>query len=334
MPVSTRKQLRDSVLDTTKQVESQIGTLINDYINLTMNEISEPSWAYDRRFGGNGGNYNHLWKWLKRKTSFATVSGTGDYVMERDVNRIAFMRQTSSPVKLTQITDEQFFDAIPDPTDSGNPTIYRMWEIDGLSTRLAAADTLNLVSSSASDGSSFTVTILGYVSGRLVSEVYTMNGTSSVSGTTTFDAREIFVSKSGKTTGNITVTRNTGGATVLVLAPEDISPRFKIVTLYPTPGSAMTVYVEYYKYIRELANDSDVPEFHSQYHYVVRLGTLAKVYEYLGKVADKESTLAQYASAVRSMIAADLVEPDYIDQLSRRYDKSQIILKRASGTIS
>lgn len=334
MAVSTRKQIRDSVLDTTQQDSTQIGDLVNDYINLSLNEIVEPAWAFDKRYGGNGGNYGHLWKWLKRKTTLTTVASTSDYVMERDVHRIAFMRQTNSPIKLTQVTDERFFRDLPNPTASGNPTIYRVWEIDGLSTRLAAADKLNIVSSSASDTSSFTVSIIGYVSGRLVSEVYTLNGTTSVSGSTTWDAREIFISKSGKTTGSITVTRNTGGATVLVLAPEDISPRFKIVTLYPTPSAVMTIYVEYYKYIRELANDSDVPEFHSQYHYVVRLGTLAKVYQHLGKTVDFESVMTQYAAAVRSMVASDLVEPDYIDYLQRRYALPELIIKRAEGTIS
>lgn len=334
MAVSTRKQLRDSVLDTTQQDNAQIGDLVNDFINLTMNEIAEPAWAFDRRFGGGGNLYGHQWKWLKRKTTFATVASTSDYVMERDVNRIALMRQTSSPIKLTQVSDERFFNELPNPTETGSPTIYRLWEIDGLSTRLAAADTLNMVSSSTSDGSSFTVSVIGYVSGRLVSEVFTLNGTSSVTGSTSFDAREIFISKSGKTTGNITVTRATGGATVLVLAPEDISPRFKIATLYPTPSSAITIYVEYYKYIRELVNDSDTPEFHSQWHYVVRLGALAKVYQHLGKTLDSESVMSQYASAVRSMVAADLVEPDYIDYLQRRNVTPQIVISRASGTIS
>ena len=334
MAVSTRKQIRDSVLDTTQQDNTQIGSLVNDFINLTLNEISEPAWSFDRRYGGSGSNFNHLWKFLKRKTTFATVASTSDYVMERDIHRIAFMRQTNSPIKLTKITDERFYRDLPNPTASGNPTIYREWEVDGVATRLAVADTINIVSSSTLDTSSFTVTVLGYVSGRLTSEVLTLNGTTTVEGTTTFDARELFISKSGKTTGNLTVTEDSGATTLVVLAPEDISPRFKVVTLYPTPSAAITIYVEYYKYMRELANDSDTPEFHPIYHHIVRLGTLAKVFQHLGKTPDFESTMAQYASAVRSMVAADLVEPDYIDYLQRRYGLPQFVLKRAEGTIS
>lgn len=321
MPVSTRLQLKNSALNSTSQDSTQIGDMVNDFINLTINEINNPAWAFK-----NG--YNHLWSWLRRKTTFATVSGTADYVMERDVDRIAIIRQTSSPAKLIQVPDEIFFRELPNPTASGNPLYYRIWEVDGLSTRNTTSQKINAVSSSSSDGSSFTVTIQGYISGRLESEVLTLNGTTTVNGTKNWDAREIFISKSGKTTGNLTFTGNTSGATLLVLGAEEISPRFKIVTLYPKPSSAITMHLEYYKAIRELVNDSDVPEFSEKFHYVVRMGTIAKIYQFLGKTTDYAGAQAIYESAVRSMVAADKANPDLIVSLkrdSRAYDRSRYI---------
>lgn len=327
MPVSTLKQLRDQVLATSKQDNTQIGTFVNDFINLTLQEINSPGWAFRNE-------RHHLWSFLKRKTTFTTVAGTSDYVMERDVDKIAIMRQTSTPAKISAVTDEQFFKYNPDPTSQGNPLIYREWEVSGLSTRLTSADTINVSSSSANDGSSFTVTVLGYVSGRLTSEVFTLNGTSSVVGTVTFDAREIFVSKSGNTTGNITVVRNTGSATLLVIGKEEVSPRFKVVSLYPIPSSTLTIYLEYYKAIRELVNDSDVPEFHQKYHYIVRLGALAKVFQFLGKTEDFNSANAVYAQAIRSMVANDKSSPDLITQLERRNGSLVIPRVDLSATIS
>ncbi len=311
MPVSTKLQIKNQVLATTKQTETQIGDYVEDFINLTLNEINSPGWAFKNE-------KHHLWSFLKRKTTFPTVSGTEDYVLERDVDKIAVLRQTQSPSRLVNIPDEIFFNKIPDPTESGTPRFYREWSIDGLSTKLASADTINIVSSSTSDGSTFTVTILGYVSGRLTSEVLTLNGTSSVTGSTSFDAREIFISKSANTTGNITVTRNTGGTTLLVLGKEEVSPRFKVITLYPKPNSAITMYLEYYKTIRELVNDSDVPEFDQKFHYVVRIGTLAKVYQLLGKTEDFLTTNQLYTSSVRSMVANDTTTPDLIEHLEPR----------------
>lgn len=327
MPVSTLKQLRDQVLATSKQDNTQIGTYVNDFINLTLQEINSPGWAFRNE-------NHHLWSFLKRKTTFTTTSGTSDYVMERDVDKIGIMRQTSTPAKINAITDELFFKYNPNPTSQGNPLVYREWESSGLSTRLTSADTINMSSSSANDGSSFTVTVLGYVSGRLTSEVFTLNGTSSVTGSVTFDAREIFISKSGNTTGNITVVKNTGSTTLLVIGKEEVSPRFKVVSLYPIPSSTLTIYLEYYKAIRELVNDSDAPEFHQKYHYVVRLGALAKVYQFLGKTEDFNSANAVYAQAIRSMVANDKSSPDLITQLERRNGSLVIPRVDLSATIS
>ena len=334
MSVSTRKQIKDNAILTTKQDSTQIGSMVNDFINLTLQQISDPAWAFDRRFGGPGSNFNHLWSWLKRKTTFTTTSGTEDYVLERDVDRVAILRQTSTPIVLFQVTDELFFKNIPNPTESGNPRLYRLWEIDGVSTRLAAADKIDVISSSASDGTSFSVVVTGYVSGRLISESYTLNGTTVVAGTNTFDAREIIVSKSANTTGNITFRKNSDSSTLVVLGPQEVSPRFKVVTLYPKPGSTITMYLEYYKRIKELVNDTDVPEFDSKWHYAVTFGTIAKIFQYLGKTSDYESQMSIFASAVRSMVASDLVNPDLIEVLGRRRFIPDIIVRRSEADIT
>lgn len=311
MPVSTRKQIRDSALAATSQDNTQIGTIVNDFINITLNEINNPAWAFDKQ------GHNHLWSWLRRKTTFSTTSGTADYIMERDVDRIAILRQTNSPIKLVQITDESFYRDMPNPTAAGNPYIYRLWETQGISTKLSAADTISVVSSSTSDGTSFTVSIMGYIGGRLDSEVLTLNGMTVVASTKTWDAREVLISKSGITTGNLTVKAVSANTTILTLGREETSPRFKVVSLYPTPGSTITMYLEYYKAIRELTNDSDAPEFSEKWHYVVRLGTIEKIYQYLGKTNDYIAAREIYARAIKGMIAADKANPDLIQSLRR-----------------
>ena len=330
MPVATRKQLRDSCLLVTSQDNTQIGSMVNDFINISLNEINNPSWAFKNET-------NHLWSWLKRKTTFDTVAGTSDYVMERDIDRIAILRQTASPARLIQIPDETFFRELPNPTASGSPRWYRIWEITGLSTKLASADSISVVSSSASDGTSFTVSIMGYINGRLDSEVLTLNGTTTVTGSKTWDAREIFISKSGITTGNLTVKAVSASTTVLTLGREETSPRFKVVTLYPTPGSAITMYVEYYKAIRELTNDSDAPEFSEKFHHVVRMGAIAKIYQFLGKTNDFIATQDLYARMVRAMVSADTSNPDLIEELSRdrrSYRKNGYIRYWAEDAVS
>lgn len=323
----SRRELVDSVLNASRQNRTQIGDIVDEMVNLTISEINDPGWAFPK------GSQSHLWNFLRRKTTFATVNGTSDYVLERDVDQISLIRQTASPVKLTQVPDEKFFELIPNPTESGNPKFYRLWETEGVATRLAAADTIDVVSSSTSDAgdSTLAVSVSGYDSnGIWRTNTYTLNGTTAVNGTVTFAAREIFVSKQKDTTGSITVRENSGSTTVVVLGPKERAPRFKVMTLYPTPGSALTMYLEYRARIPTLNHDSDVPLIDEKWHYIIRLGALAKVYQYLNKETDFVSTQAIYSAAVRAMVQADSVQPDLINYLSpRRRYASEIGIVRA-----
>ncbi len=313
MAVKTRKEIRDEVKNTTREIA--IDSYINEYLNFTLAEINDPAWAYEQ-VGLKG--YNHLWTFNRRKGTLSVSAETGQ--LPRDLDKISFIRQTTSPVKLLYIPDEIFYKFIPNPTATGNPTFYRIWEEEGVSTRLAEADTITIKSSSTSDGSSFTVSIVGYDSnGILQSEVITLNGTTAATATTpkTFVAnRPLRISKSGKTTGDITVMETSGLTTLVVLGAEERSPRFKVIGLYPIPTSALTLYLEYFTRIRLLENDADVPDIDEKWIWVVRLGVMAKVYQYQGKEGLLNSTMAMYSAGIRSMIRADMQEPDYIPHLS------------------
>ncbi len=311
----TRKEIRDNLRDTTGEI--QIDSLINDYINISLQEVNDPGWAFEK-IGKRG--YKHNWSFLRRKTTFSTVTSTEFYQLPRDLDKINHIRQTTSPVKLKFVSEELFYRFIPDPTATGNPLWYRLWEEEGLATRLSTDDTVKVVSDSTSDSSSFTVSIVGYDSNDIkTSEVLTLNGTSSVAGTITWKAgRPIRVSKSGTTTGTITISEVTSGDTILLLGKEERSPRFKIIGLYPIPSSGITITLEYYTRLRRLQNDADVPDMDEKWIWVVRLGVLTKIYQF--QEPDATRTLAmqsQFERAVRSMVTADLENPDNIEHLTR-----------------
>ena len=313
---SSRQEIREHTMRITDTQGSTMETLVNDFINDTLNEINDPGWAFPPQR-----ELQHNWNWLRRKDSFSTVSGTEDYVLPRDVDRVAILYQETTPIKLHQVTDRRFYAADAKRDETGNPKLYRLWEVSGVSTKLAAADTIDIVSSSASDSgdSELAITIWGYVSGILRSETYTLNGTTTVSGSLTFDADDIFVSKQKNTTGTVTITENSESATLVVLAPQDRNPLFKVVSLYPIPDSAITMYVEYWTRIRELTADSDVPQFDSKWHHVVTKGVLAKIYQHLGKETETQSSIAMYRSAARAMVASDSSVDDYIPTLLRHF---------------
>lgn len=328
----SRREIVDSVLNTTRQNRTQIGDLVNEFVNLTLNEINDPGWAMPK------GSFSHLWSFLRRKTTFATVSGTEDYVLPRDLDKVSILRQTSSPTKLIQIPDEKFFELVPNPTATGNPQWYRLWEQEGVSTRLAAADTIDVLSSSSSDSgdSTLTVSVSGYDSNGIWRvNTYQLNGTTAVAGTTSFAAREIYVAKQKTTTGSITVRRNSNSATLVVIGPEERAPKFKVVTLYPEPSSALTMYLEYFTRIPILDKDSQSPAFDERWHYVVRLGAMAKVYQYLKEEANFLAAQGIYSSAVRSMVEADRYNPDLVEHMKARVNKEPVLhLKRSDDVIA
>lgn len=310
--IASRKEIRDVCLSTTRQENAQIGSLVNEFINLTLSEINEPAWISKQQSA-------HSWSFLRRKTTFPTVASTSDYVFARDIDKIALIRQIETPIKLTQLTDENFFRYVPNPTDTGNPRFYRIWETEGVATRLATADTLNVTSDSASDAgnSELSVSIQGYdSSGIWITETFQLNGTSAVTGAKTFAAREIFVSKQKNTTGTITVSRATGSTVLVRLGPNDRAPKFKIVSFNPIPSSVITMYAEFYTFIPSLNNDSDVPLIPEKFLYVVRLGVLSKIFQYLNKENDFNTTQALFAGGVRSMVASDNVNVDLIEYLA------------------
>lgn len=308
----TKAEIRSNVCSTTREVQLNVANgIVDNYINLTLQEIQDPAWAYEA-IGIRG--YNHLWTFNRRKNSFATVASTEFYQLPRDVDKLSIVRQTDSPTKLAYLPDDIFYKFVPDPTAEGNPLYYRLWEEEGVSTRLSADGTIDAVSSSASDTTQ-TISIVGYsTSGFVQSEVLTLTGTTKVTGSLTYDAGlPLRISKSASTTGNITIT--TGATSLLVIGAEERSPRFKIMGLYPIPSSAITMYVEYYTRIRNLVNEADVPDLDEKWLWIVRLGTLAKIYQYQKEENLYNLTQSQFANAVRGMVKADVQEPDYIPHL-------------------
>src|SRR3990167_6167256 len=246
MPLVTADEIRDNIASTIR--ETQVGSLLLSFINVTGLEI----------------HLFHPWSFLRRKQTFSTVTDQEDYNLDSEVDRIAVLRQISTPTRLIYVPDNIFYQVIPNPENlsTGPPRYYRLWEETGFSTTLAADDTVYVSSSSTSDGSTFTVRIVGRnSSGEVVAETLTLNGTTSVTSSTTFDAAGLIaISKSASTTGTVTCYRTTGATVLSEMEPDNLAPRFKRVSLYPIPSSAVTMYLEYYERYRYLIHDTDIPQ--------------------------------------------------------------------------
>src|SRR3990167_10004737 len=317
MAIRTRKEIRDRVATDTR--ETNINSTIDEYVNLTLEEIQNPAWAFEQIAGMRG--YEHLWSFNRRKHTLSIVASTEFYQLPREVDKIQLIRQTTTPLKIRFIPDDLFYEYIPNPTATGNPKWYRIWEEEGVEVRLSTDDTIEILSGSASDTTQ-TVRIVGYdANGLLRTESLTLTGTTAVAGTITYDAGKVLrVSKSADTTGVITVREATADTVLVRLAPTERAPKFKIISFYPIPSSAISLYIEYFTRIRKLEGDNDVPDIDERYIWIVRLGTMAKVYQYQGKLELFNSTMAMFGAAIRSMVKSDMQNIDYIPTLRSQLD--------------
>ncbi len=310
----TRLDIRTRVATDTR--ETQINSTIDEYINTTLQEIQSPAWSFEQ---AGLKSCDHKWSFNRRKTTLTTVASTEDYQLPRDCDEVALIRQTSTPVKVRFIPDNIFYKYLPNPTATGNPKWYRIWEEEGVSVRLSADDTIEVVSSSSSDTTQTVRIVSKDANGLLRTESLTLTGETAVAGTITYNSGDVIrVSKSADTVGIITVRKATLDVTLVQLAPTETSARFKVISFYPIPSSALTLYMEYFTHIRRLEGDDDTPDIPEKWMWLVRVGTMAKVYQYQKSENLFNTTQALFASGVRSMVREDLQNSDYTPVLQNQ----------------
>lgn len=243
--------------------------------------------------------------------------------MDEEVDRIMFLRQRTTPRTLVYLPDRLFYRYIPDPEDrgTGTPRFYRQWEETGFLTSLAANDTIEVLSSSGSDGSGFSVRIVGRnTDGVVIHETLTLNGTTAVVSATTFASGSLMrVSKSANTTGIITVRRTTGATVLIRIASTEASPRSKIISLFPIPSSVITVYLEYLERLHYLVSDVDVPQHDPQWNWVLQEGALQHLWMYKQNPLLASASKLAFVRGLGLMKQADgPVLHDYVSVLEPR----------------
>lgn len=314
----TLDNVRDNIMSTVR--ENQNASLYTDFINLALQEI------FNAR----------LWTWRRRKTTLATVAGQEDYNLDEEVDQIALLRQRTTPMKLVQMTDEEFYQQLPNLEDLGTstPRSYRLWEETGFSTNITTAEKITVASSSASDTSSFTVRVRGRDSnGLVVEETITLNGVTAVASATTYQASGLLaISKSAATTGTLTVSGNTSATVMARIAPTMIAPRFKRISLYPVSNAAITLYMEYYETFRELIHDYDTPQMDTKWWWVAREGALSNAWNYKQNDPAKLFHQQNFLRGLEQMKQQDMFHPDLIKTIKPRSWFASIVKRYSDST--
>lgn len=225
----------------------------------------------------------------RREFSLTTVSGISQYGMPLYVRRVLNIEDTDRRRAL-EIIPRQVFDAdYAGTTQSGPPERAYKLGAFGVQKQPATAGTLTAVSSSSSDGDTFSILIRGFSSGVDVRESLALNGTSAVTSANSYDTangiqRIVLVPASGSAfSGNVTV-KDADANTLAVFPPYyGESPTYEWYELHPTPASAITYTVRCEARKPPLALASDWPEIADDFHDLLIDGPAAMLLETVGK---------------------------------------------------
>lgn len=189
--------------------------------------------------------------------TLSTVASTANYYLDSRVMKLLNMVETTDQDLLEYMTREQFELRYPYPasTETGQPTTYVDLGKVKCSTQPTSASTLSVVSSSASDITSYYVLVKGISSGRLVKERLLLTGATPVVSTNSYT--EVLSITKDATNGTVTVTSNSGVVTNITLLPTDKEREFFKIRLYPLPDDAYTIAYSFYPLPEELTYDEE-----------------------------------------------------------------------------
>lgn len=235
-------------LDEATNTATSTTNLVNDAINASHRRVTlMRPWPF--------------MKWPKQET-FTSVSGTRSYGLNPNIGRLLYLWDGANKCFVPTIPMRNWREGAVDPTTTSaqypGATFGGNWPVmrqpDG-------TNVLRIVSTSASDVTSRTVTIRGTTSdGEIASETITANGTTVVAGTTVF-VTVLNVTKNGSWVGTMTLGHGSPiTTTLLTLTTSQYGKQYPTIEFTDTPGSAKTYTYAFLRSPQTLSVDNDIPE--------------------------------------------------------------------------
>lgn len=244
-----------------------------------------------------------------------------DYNLPVQCEKIGFLfhEAFNYPYFMKYIPHMEFLQSSTTMYYSAVPIYYKVWDEDMTIQQPLAASVATVVSSDITDTNQ-KVTIYGIVSGYPDQETLSLNGTSAVAGNKSFTSIDR-VSKDLSTIGRITVTTNSGNATIAVLPVGDTTAGifYKRVKLWPLPSTVFPMQVQYYKQPYRLVNDSDIHEFGQEFDHAIILLTVAKI-RYQNNQKEGDYFMAMYLDELKSLKRTNGDKLDFLNILKRPED--------------
>lgn len=230
---------------------------------------------------------------LMTTTQFTSVPGTYKYLPPVPFARIVSVSNVTNnrPVYNATVGQIELWD--PARTQSGSPYRYYTYGLEFCRNQPGAAGTVSIVSTDATDTTQ-KVRIRGISSGVERTELITLNGTTPVAGTISWDVPTsieptIFtVTKNNTTAGVVTVSR--GSVTLCIFGPTQKYEERQPFYLYPIPDSADVYQIRGYRLPRPMVSAEDYPDMPGIYHELVVIGAVIRGHRALFRYKEAQQT--------------------------------------------
>lgn len=252
----------------------------------------------------------------------STVASTRKYYLPCDYLKILAISDTTSNISLDQVSESDIEICDPKLTDTGTPYVWAVYGYESVRAQPSTAGTISIVSSSASDTTG-KVRINGVVGSINDTELLTLNGTTTVTGTKSFSSVHT-LAKDSTTIGGITVTSNGApSATLAIISPNAYVEERQPFYLYPIPSAVLTYRVRNVRRPRQLINSQDFPDFPTAFHEMILLSALVRGHSDLLRPV--------LANAVRSTELAQAVQNWRKNNGSNNSSRSYVIRGNVSS---
>lgn len=223
----------------------------------------------------------------RREFSLTTVANTSQYGMPLYVKTVLNIEDATNQKRVYDISWREFDDAYPGDTTTGGPDkAYPLGEF-GVQTQPENNGVISVVSDSNSDNTSHRLRLTGFNSSSvLISELVTVNGTTSASTTNSFTTLERLTKRltveTASWSGNLTIT-DADSNTLAIIPTWWDAPSYQWYEFQPIPDAAYTYTVRALMRKPNLVHNEDWPEINEDFHSLLVQGGAIEVLPSSGK---------------------------------------------------
>jgi hypothetical protein len=227
----------------------------------------------------------------QRIFTVVTTASQATLGLPLEVRTILDIQDTANRISLGEMSVEEFDKLDPGRTVTGTPREYFQIGRFGIIRPLAATGVVSIESSAAADSLNLFVRLTGYdANGVRSSENITLNGTTAVNSTTSYDPSEsrgieriTKYNASARVFAGTIIAKDASGNVIARIPIAYDSPTYTWVEFDQIPSAALTYQVRAMVTKPLLLNDNDWPEFDDQYHDILTLLGSGEVLPLFGK---------------------------------------------------